>query len=198
MSKSLNTKKQIIEASKKLFIQYGYKKVSMQDIANYLHKTKGSLYYYFKNKEEIFFALIEEDTQNLKRILYEAIKKENTAEDKLRSYIITRQKGYQRLSRIYETLHNDIYMDNNLAENIRSIYEKEEVSTIKMILRKGIKQNLFNTDINIDIASKAIFSAIKGFGIIWDINRAEKEEDRKDREIIDALLNILFYGIKKR
>ncbi len=205
MVKKIDIKKQIIETSKKLFSKYGYKKVSMQDIANYLHKTKGSLYYYFNNKEEIFFAIVDEDTQNLKKILYESVKQQDGAEDKLRTYILTRQKGYERLSKVYEALYKDIYIDYQLIEQIRSYYEKEEIATIKMILRKGVKQKTFDSNFDINIAAIAIFCTIKGFGIIWDTSRGNDDDDdnkikqnEKQNEIINTLLQILFDGIKKR
>ena len=44
----------ILEAAQGLFSKFGYKKTTMEDIAQELHKGKSSLYYYFKNKEENF------------------------------------------------------------------------------------------------------------------------------------------------
>lgn len=50
----MNPREQIIKAARKLFKQYGFKKASMSDIALMVHKSKSSIYYYFKSKEEIF------------------------------------------------------------------------------------------------------------------------------------------------
>lgn len=52
-------KKQIITAAIKVFGNYGYKKTSMQDIADEMDISRPALYQYYKNKEAIFLALIE-------------------------------------------------------------------------------------------------------------------------------------------
>ena len=141
----MNPREQIIKAARKLFKQYGFKKASMSDIALMVHKSKSSIYYYFKSKEEIFFAIAEKEALDLKSELYEAIKKEETAEAKIRAYILTRQKGYIKLANLYEALHSGIFEDFTLIEHMRAQYHKDEFNTIKMILRSGVKKGLFNT-----------------------------------------------------
>lgn len=192
MKNDNNVKNKIIETARSLFAKYGYKKTSMQDIADIIHKTKGVLYYYFKNKEEIFYAIVENDTRELKKIIYEAVKNEDTPENKLKAYVLTRQKGYQRLSVLYQALHTDIFSDSTLIAHIRGYHEKEEIAIIKMMLRQGVKKDIFKTDI--DNAAKAIFVTLKGFELIWDINR----NDESYMADINILLDILFNGIRKR
>ncbi|MFW6389223.1 MAG: TetR/AcrR family transcriptional regulator, partial [Marinilabiliaceae bacterium] len=48
----------ILKSARELFAKFGYRKTTMEDIAQALRKGKSSLYYYFKNKEEIFQAVI--------------------------------------------------------------------------------------------------------------------------------------------
>ena len=52
-----NSKQQIIEAAGVIFERYGFKKTTMDDIAYAAGKGKSSLYYYFKNKEQVFEAV---------------------------------------------------------------------------------------------------------------------------------------------
>ena len=66
----MNPREQIIKAARKLIKQYGFKKASMSDIALMVHKSKSSIYYYFKSKEEIFFAIAEKEALDLKSELY--------------------------------------------------------------------------------------------------------------------------------
>lgn len=190
----LTARDSIIEAAKKLFTKHGYKKTSMMNIALMVHKTKSSIYHYFKSKEEIFAAIAEKEANELRRALYEAIKKEDTSEKKLSAYILARQEGYSKLASLYEALHSDIFADFTLVEYIRNKYDKDEYNTIKMILRSGIKKGLFYPDINIDITIKTILAVIKGFEIKWAKN-SDKEENKKE---LDGLINIIFYGIINR
>ena len=185
----MTSREQILNDSKKLFKKYGFKKVSMSDIALMIHKSKSSIYYYFKSKEEIFFSIAENEFNNLKRELYEAIKKEDTAESKLRMYILKRQKGYIKIANLYEALYNEIFDDFTIIEHIRSQFYKEEYNTIKMILRNGVKKGLF--DIDLRLATESVIAIIKGFEIEW----AKNENNEKD---LDTIIHIIFYGIIKR
>jgi len=51
----------ILETSAKLFGQYGYKEVSIRDIAQACGLTNAALYYHFKNKEDLFLAMLQRD-----------------------------------------------------------------------------------------------------------------------------------------
>lgn len=188
----MNPREQIIKAARKLFKQYGFKKASMSDIALMVHKSKSSIYYYFKSKEEIFFAIAEKEALDLKSELYEAIKKEETAEAKIRAYILTRQKGYIKLANLYEALHSGIFEDFTLIEHMRAQYHKDEFNTIKMILRSGVKKGLFNIDIK--LATESILAIIKGFELEW----AKNENFENAEKDLDTIINIIFYGIVKR
>ena len=54
-------KTQLIEAAGVTFSRFGYRKTTMDDIAFAAGKGKSSLYYYFKNKEEVFEAVVEKE-----------------------------------------------------------------------------------------------------------------------------------------
>ena len=53
----------ILEKAKELFIQQGYSGTSMEDLVRYSGVSKGSIYYHFESKDELFLQLIEKDTK---------------------------------------------------------------------------------------------------------------------------------------
>ena len=54
------TKRKIFETSMKLFAEKGYDATSIEDITETVGVAKGTLYYHFTSKEEIFDFLVEE------------------------------------------------------------------------------------------------------------------------------------------
>lgn len=56
--KICQTKKQLMEASKGLFVKFGFDKISMDDIAEAAHKAKRSIYNHFSNKEDLFSSMM--------------------------------------------------------------------------------------------------------------------------------------------
>jgi AcrR family transcriptional regulator len=57
--KKSNVRDLILERASKIFLKFGFKKTTMDEIASLLHKSKTSLYYYFKGKEEIFKSIVK-------------------------------------------------------------------------------------------------------------------------------------------
>ena len=62
----------ILDTSAKLFSQQGYKEVSIRDIAQACGMTNAALYYYFKNKEDLFLAMLQRDHEKTLAALREA------------------------------------------------------------------------------------------------------------------------------
>jgi len=61
-----NLKQKILKEASKLFSDFGYLGVSMEDIAKKLGITKAALYYHFKNKKELYLKVLENTFENLK------------------------------------------------------------------------------------------------------------------------------------
>jgi AcrR family transcriptional regulator len=62
----------ILDTSAKLFSQHGYKEVSIRDIAQACGMTNAALYYHFKNKEDLFLAMLQRDHEKTLVALREA------------------------------------------------------------------------------------------------------------------------------
>src|SRR5919112_6836079 len=65
----IKAKERIVESALFTFSKYGYDRTRMEDIAEGAKVSKGTLYLYFKNKEELFFAISERNIRELKEQL---------------------------------------------------------------------------------------------------------------------------------
>jgi len=66
-------RQQIIDGARRVFIEVGFDAASMNDITRAAGVSKGTIYVYFANKEELFEALIEEERGSIFKNLYEAL-----------------------------------------------------------------------------------------------------------------------------
>jgi AcrR family transcriptional regulator len=60
MAETADSRAAILEAAKLLFMQEGFRGISMRQIAEAVGVTKAALYYHFKDKEELFVAIVEQ------------------------------------------------------------------------------------------------------------------------------------------
>src|SRR5690349_15962809 len=80
-------KEKIIQSAIENFAKNGFDKTRMEDIAASCGLAKGTLYLYFKNKEDLFFALCEYNLEQLRNQLSRLFnKKENMISDAERFY----------------------------------------------------------------------------------------------------------------
>lgn len=77
------TRNLILDAARDLFVNKGYQYVSMREIAKVLKYSHGALYYHFKNKAELFYALVEEHFLMLDSKLDEIMEQEMDPKSKL-------------------------------------------------------------------------------------------------------------------
>ncbi|OAJ75954.1 TetR family transcriptional regulator [Brevibacillus sp. SKDU10] len=73
------SREQIVKVARELFATQGYRAVSMRSIAQKLGYSHGSLYYHFKEKAELFNAIVQEDYRTLQEQMKKSIQQTDTA-----------------------------------------------------------------------------------------------------------------------
>jgi TetR/AcrR family transcriptional regulator len=73
----------IIDAAEKLFIDKGYDNVPMNDIANEVGVNRATLYLYFKNKDSLYFAVLQRGLYLMRDAFQESIKEDQTGLERL-------------------------------------------------------------------------------------------------------------------
>lgn len=183
----------IIQASSEIFSRFGYKKTTMDEIARALNKGKSSIYYYFKSKEEIFEAVIDHEAQVLKNELSAVVKRSDDPERILRTYVKVRMSSFEKLSNYYNAIFNRDLDYFDFIDKQREKYDRMEIAFIRYILWRGVRSGHFNLK-NTGLAALAVQTALKGLELplFWQ-KRNYGLEDR-----LDAIINILFYGIVRK
>lgn len=120
------TKEMIIEAARGLFVQEGYDHVSMRKIAKVLDCSHGAIYYHFKNKAELFYALVAKGFSLLDSELDRVMEKQMPNEQKLMNILLEFIRFGINHSSHYETmfLTKDQELKSFLQEEPNQSFEK--------------------------------------------------------------------------
>ncbi|HEY2544583.1 MAG TPA: TetR family transcriptional regulator [Candidatus Acidoferrum sp.] len=81
--RALRTRKQLIDAARRVFARDGFELARLADISATAGKTRGAFYDHFKNKEDVFFAIMEEDLLHYFRWVSEEFRDARTTEDRI-------------------------------------------------------------------------------------------------------------------
>lgn len=82
------TKELIIEKARGLFIEKGFRDVSMRSIAKELNCSHGAIYYHFHNKADLFYAIVEADFNQLNGLIDKAVNGPGDDETNLRQLFL--------------------------------------------------------------------------------------------------------------
>jgi AcrR family transcriptional regulator len=192
-SKKDMNRENILRIAQDIFSKYGYKKTTLDDIANAVRKGKSSLYYYFKSKEDLFEAVITKEVDILAKELEIVINRNTDPIDKLHDYVQTKFTTFRGLANLYNALENDVTAIG-FIEELKHKYEQNEIRMIKRILIEGVRKNEFEI-YDFNLAAIGITMAIKGLemplsaGLYANLNLERG---------VDVILRIICYGIKKR
>jgi len=159
-----------------------------------LGKGKSSIYYYFRNKEEIFEAVLEKEVILLKSKLQNAVSRKKHYKGKLKAYILTRMQGIESMLNFYGAIKNEYMSQFEFMERLRAKYDQEDISNVQIILEEGVEKGEFNIE-DPFLASVAIVTSMKGFEIPLYIT-GQNGQDMEQRA--DKLLKMLFNGILKK
>ena len=190
--KDLN-RENILKIAQDIFSKFGYKKTTLDDIANAVRKGKSSLYYYFKSKEDLFQAVIMKEVELLARELDKVVNRNTDPVDKLRDYLLTKINTFRNLANFYNALENDVTAIG-FIEEIKNRYEQDEIRMIKRILIEGVRKNEFEI-YDFNLAAIGITMAIKGLEM--PLSAGTYGNMNLERSV-DVILKIICYGIMKR
>ncbi len=183
----------ILKIAREIFSKYGFKKTTLDDIANAVRKGKSSLYYYFNSKEDLFQAVIMKEVDILAHELEIVINRNTDPVDKLRDYILTKLATFRNLANFYHAIENDVTAVGFIDE-VKRKYEQDEIRMIKRILIEGVRKNEFEI-YDFNLAAIGITTAIKGLEMPLT---AGNYGDLNLERSVDIILKILCYGIMKR
>jgi len=189
------TRNKIIKVASKLFGHYGFYKTSMDEIARISRKAKGSLYYHFASKEELFTEVVATEINILKTQLVVIVNDNNLqADEKIKRYLIRRMEILNTSANYHETLKADFFEHFDFIDNLRvnlDVWEKEQ---IKLIMQQGIKENIFaDNNGNMEVLLDVFIMVLKGLEIPFLV---QKKYDQYS-PYFDDLLRILIKGLSK-
>lgn len=143
-------RQEIVEAARRLFLTQEYEKTSMQNIVDSLGIAKGTIYHYFKFKEELLEAVIEDivdEDHARKKVLLKEMK--GDALKKMRKLF-----KFNSLPAGHEKLLKTLHQPGNIGMHARllAVTVIKEASLYAELIDQGCKEGLFKTDTPLECA----------------------------------------------
>ena len=143
--KSAQKKKFILETARKVFVEKGFKKVTMKDIVEACEISRGGLYLYFDNTGQIFLFLLKLESQEADDVFSDSIADDATAADILVLFLKEQKKELLRKSDTLTQAIYEYYFQNQPGrkDNVLKKQFDSAVKIIEKLIETGVDNGEF-------------------------------------------------------
>ena len=134
-----NARQRLLETATELFAEKGYAGTSVREIVDRAGVSKPVLYYYFKSKEGLFYAILEWAAEVQQKILNEIFATSGTVLERFIFFYRRISKGVQQYQSLYKMIHGLLYgPPQGAPEYDFPKYQRHMFDAVKRIYTNGL------------------------------------------------------------
>lgn len=164
--KSVQKRKYILDTARKVFMEKGFKRVTMKDIVEACDISRGGLYLYFSSTEEIFLEVLRMESEETDDVFSDNVKEDSTAADILMLFLKEQKKELLRKKDTLTQATYEFYFENKLSKKDDILKKQFEsaVFVLRKLIETGVESEEFYCE-NPDSAARNIMLVLEGLKI---------------------------------
>ena len=185
----------IIEEARQLFARKGLTNTTMNDIAKASGKGRRTIYTYFNNKQDIYWAVVYSEMNRLYDKLEKVVNKDLSPNEKLEEYIDARLEGIREIVIRNGSLRAEFFQDIAEVEHARKKISGGEIALLRKILDEGVAKGKFIVH-NTHATATILHCAFKGLEVPYIKNMFYELGIERNR-IRCLITDFMLYGIMR-
>ncbi len=130
-------KEQVLQAASEVFSRFGFEKTTLDDIGQRAGLNKASLYYYFKNKEEIFIAVVLHETKAFMNDLQVQSLEIFDVHQQINFFLTERIRRYGEVIHLTRLSIDHLQKLEPMFDKVYEETKKQETDFLKSLLKRG-------------------------------------------------------------
>lgn len=156
----MDKKTKLLEASIKIFARAGYGNASVDEIVETAGVAKGTFYYYFKSKEDLFLSLIGNGIKNLSCDMLAEVSKYDKATDQISAIIASQYKFFVENHDLCRVLLSEIWRFESKWKQRYIPSRNQYIEALEKAISTGQDDYEFSSNLDPVVASAAIFGMV--------------------------------------
>lgn len=187
-----NKKELIINAAIKVFADKGFYTANVADVAKEAGVADGTIYLYFKNKDDLLISLFETKMEEILERFSSLVNSKKSAEKKLRQFILLYFQMIEEDENLAGVFQVELRQSSKFLKDYHNQKFIDFLNLIGDILRQGQKDGHFKASISIHIMKLIIFGALDELARQWILTKVPPDNLKKTaRETSDILIRSL-------
>lgn len=182
----------ILNAAIRVFAEKGFHHSRISDVAKEAGVAEGTIYLYFKNKDDLLLSVFSRKMGSFVKDLRALISGMDSPKEKLRT-IVEHHFGYlNKDPSLALVVQIELRGCSAFMRGGASPELKAYLNTIEEVLEEGKNLGIFRSDLNVKVASKALFGMMDEVATVWALRRK-----RPLPEFAGEVFSIFYQGIKE-
>ncbi len=185
-------KVQIINAAEEVFTQKGMDNARMEDIAEETGLSKGTLYLYFKSKDDLIIAILDRLFQREFSAMEKAVQSDDSAYENVQKFVDVAKRDVKAMLRLMPIAYEFLALAfrNKYVQHALREYFNRYMNILVPIIQKGIDTGEFRAvdAREVALAAGAIF---EGTILLWVYDHSQVDPIRN----IETSMKLLFDGV---
>ncbi|MFQ5641624.1 MAG: TetR/AcrR family transcriptional regulator [bacterium] len=167
MAQKNDKRNRILKSAIKIFAQKGFYKTKVSEIAKGARIADGTIYLYFKNKDEILISIFEEEMGHFITEAGQRLERATLVADKLRIFIHTHLDFVRKNPSLAQVFQLELRQSNRFIKEYTGTKLKEYLNLVGDLIAEGQKQGVFRSDIHPGLMKRAVFGALDEIATHW-------------------------------
>ncbi|MCR8642370.1 TetR family transcriptional regulator [Paenibacillus sp. N1-5-1-14] len=181
----------ILDAALKVFAEHGFHRSQVAKIAREAGVADGTIYLYFKRKEDILICLFREQLGRLLQLAHDAIQDITDVKQALRTICEIHYTHLENNVDLAFVTQIELRQSSLELRKEIGIAFKPYIELVENVLHKGIEQNVFRPDLNVKLVRLLILGAIDEVVTSWLISGQKYSLAAQ----VDGTVNFFLQGI---
>lgn len=160
-------REKIIEAAVKVFAEKGFFTANVKDVAREAGVADGTIYLYFKNKDDVLISLFEQKMDGILQHIRAQLQGMDDPLEKLRAFVKVYFELIKNDKQLAEVFQVELRQSSKFLKDYHNQKFIDYLNIIGEILEDGQKIGFFRPDISRDVAKIMIFGAIDEVARQW-------------------------------
>lgn len=169
-SRKMEKYEMILDAALNVIAEHGFHGSQVSRIAKEAGVADGTIYLYFKNKEDILISLFQERLGNLVSLFNNSIRETNTADEALRRVCEIHFTELERNVNLAYVTQIELRQSSLELRKAIGLTVKPYITLIEHILETGVQEGIFRVDLDIKLTRLLIFGAMDEVVTSWLIS----------------------------
>jgi TetR/AcrR family fatty acid metabolism transcriptional regulator len=186
----------ILDAAIEVIAEHGFFHSRVAEIANRAGVADGTIYLYFKNKDELLMAAIDSAFHRFIQRARAALAQIPEPREKLRRMAFLHLEGLgsdRNLAIVFQTeLRHSLKFLGQFSHNLMVEY----FDLIKSVVREGQEAGVFRTDISLTMAAHCFFGSLDEIVTTWILTDHDRDRDYHLSTLTDSVVSIILKGVE--